>query len=45
MTINNQPAIQVETVVVSVVHVDGMHTLFELAIRHNFSDVFKNELA
>ena len=45
MTINNQPTVQVETVVVSVVHVDGVHTLFELAIRDDFADVFKNELA
>ena len=34
-----------KTIVVSVVHVDGMHSLFELAIRHDFADVFEDKLA
>lgn len=42
--INYQPAVQMEAVMVGIVHVNAVHSFFELLIGNHFANVLENEV-
>jgi len=45
VAVDHQTAFQMQTVMMSIVHINAVHPLFKLLIRHHFPNVLQDEFA